>query len=70
MTTVYIIDNEGSVTSLGYALPPQEAIKAYVIQEVMNIRNFVGKDIEVPLIETANGYSYPFSDNSNVWVRK
>lgn len=69
-STVYILESNGEVRELVYSLPPQEAIKACVIQEVMNIRSFVGKDIEVPIKQSRFGYMYESGDNSAVWVRK
>ena len=70
MTVVQIVDGEGNVNVYGYDLPPLKAIKACVIQEVMGIRNFVGKEIDVQIIEAKGSYCYPFGDNCGVWVRK
>ena len=70
MSEVYLIDNEGEVTIFSYSLPPFEAIKACVTQEVLKIRNFISNEVDVPITESANGYLYQFGDNSAVWVRK
>lgn len=70
MSKVYLIDSNGEVTEYYYSLPPLEAIKACVIQEVKGIRNFVGKDIDIEISETEHSYIYPFGDNKAVFTRK
>lgn len=69
-STVFILDPSGGDKSFTYSLPPLEAIKACVIQEVMHVRNFVGREIDVPIKETKSSYIHPFGTNSAVWVRK